>query len=83
MSSKRFVYLLKSVKAPVRYFTGLTSDVTARLSAHNDGQCRHTANYRPWRLDVLIEFADEARAVRFEKYLKSGSGSAFSIRHLR
>jgi len=32
---------------------------------------------------VVIEFADEHRAIEFEKYLKSGSGVAFSKRHLR
>ena len=30
---------------------------------------------------VVIEFPDEARAVRFERYLKSGSGRAFAKRH--
>jgi hypothetical protein len=32
---------------------------------------------------VSLEFADERRAVDFEKYLKSGSGVAFAKRHLR
>jgi len=30
---------------------------------------------------VSIEFPDEQMAVRFEKYLKSGSGRAFARRH--
>ena len=34
-------------------------------------------------VDVVIEFPDEARAVRFERYLKSESGVAFAQRHLR
>jgi len=29
----------------------------------------------------VIEFPDEARAIRFERYLKSGSGRAFANRH--
>ena len=32
------------------------------------GRSRH----RPWQLHVVIEFQDEQRAVRFERYLKSG-----------
>jgi hypothetical protein len=32
---------------------------------------------------VIVEFADEPRAVAFENYLKSGSGVAFAKRHLR
>jgi hypothetical protein len=50
---------------------------------HNAGACTHTAKHRPWLLDVVIEFADERRAVAFERYLKSGSGVAFAKRHLR
>jgi hypothetical protein len=30
---------------------------------------------------VAIEFQTEAEAIRFEKYLKSGSGRAFAKRH--
>ena len=38
-------------------------------------------NHRPWSLVVSIEFQTEREAVRFEKYLKSGSGRAFAKRH--
>jgi predicted GIY-YIG superfamily endonuclease len=81
--SKRFVYVLKNSEAPPRYYTGLTSDVTARCAAHNAGCSIHTAKYRPWSIDVIVEFADERRALAFERYLKSGSGVAFASRHLR
>lgn len=80
---KRFVYVLKSQSAPARYYTGLTSDVPARLMAHNAGRCPYTARGGPWETDVVVEFADEERAVGFERYLKSGSGVAFAQRHLR
>jgi len=81
--SKRFVYLLRSESNPTRYYTGLTSDLHARLLDHNAGRCRHTSSGVPWKLDVVTEFADERRAVAFEQYLKSGSGCAFAKRHLR
>jgi putative endonuclease len=81
--SKRFVYVLNSGTVPPRYYTGLTSDVPTRYAEHNAGSCIHTAKYRPWSIDVVIEFADERRAVAFERYLKSGSGVAFAQRHLR
>jgi putative endonuclease len=81
--SKRFVYVLKTVESPPRYYTGLTMDVERRHAEHNAGSCTHTAKHRPWRLDVVIEFADERRAAAFERYLKSGSGVAFANRHLR
>jgi predicted GIY-YIG superfamily endonuclease len=80
---KRIVYVLKNDKTPPRYYTGLTSNLAARLMFHNTGLCPHTATGMPWHVDVNVEFADERRAVAFEKYLKSGSGVAFSKRHLR
>jgi putative endonuclease len=81
--SKCCVYVLRSVTGRKRYYTGLTSDWRARLDAHNSGKCPHTASGRPWIVDVIVEFTDERRAVTFERYLKSGSGVAFSKRHLR
>ena len=80
---KRFVYVLRSRSDPARYYTGVTSNVRARLSAHNAGECIHTARHRPWELDVVIAFREEGRAITFERYLKSGSGAAFAQRHLR
>jgi len=80
---KRLVYVLKNSEASPRYYTGVTSHLAARLREHNAGNCIHTAKHRPWSIDVVIEFADERRAVAFERYLKSGSGVAFAHRHLR
>ena len=80
---KRFVYVLRNDETPPRYYTGLTSDVATRHAAHNAGRCSYTAKHRTWSIDVVIEFADERRAVAFERYLKSGSGVAFAKRHLR
>lgn len=81
--SRRIVYVLKNERNPPSYYTGLTANLRDRLEAHNAGRCRHTRSGRPWHVDVVVKFADEARAVAFERYLKSGSGSAFAMRHLR
>ena len=43
----KYVYLLQSVRHPKQRYMGLTSDVDARLAAHNDGQSPHTSRYRP------------------------------------
>lgn len=80
---KWFVYVLRNTENPPRYYTGQTSDVEKRQTEHNAGSCTHTAKYRPWTIDVVIEFPEERRAVAFERYLKSGSGVAFAQRHLR
>ncbi|MGH9386911.1 MAG: GIY-YIG nuclease family protein [Vicinamibacterales bacterium] len=80
---QRFVYVLKSFVHPSRYYTGLTSDVSARLASHNAGLSKHTATGRPWSVVAVIEFAQQERAQAFELYLKSGSGRAFARRHFR
>jgi putative endonuclease len=74
---KRFVYVVRNADQPPQFYVGLTSDTNARLRDHNTGRCSHTASRRPWQLHVVIEFCDEQRAIRFERYLKSGSGGAF------
>ncbi len=77
----RFVYVLQSLARPERHYTGLTSDLPRRLAIHNSGGSKHTAADRPWALLAAIEFSRESSALRFEKYLKSGSGRAFAKRH--
>ena len=80
-NEKRFVYVIRSDVDSSRHYTGITSDVAARLEWHNRGPRGCTVHNRPWSLVVAIEFPTEERARRFEKYLKSGSGRAFSKRH--
>jgi predicted GIY-YIG superfamily endonuclease len=53
------------------------------LAAHNAGQSPHTSKFKPWHLVTYIAFSDEAKAVAFERYLKSGSGQAFANKRLR
>ena len=78
---KRFVYILQSRSDPARHYVGLTSDVDNRLGWHNHGPGGHTKEHRPWTLLVALEFPTERHAVRFERYLKTGSGRAFATRH--
>lgn len=78
---KTVIYVIKSADAKPHFYVGLTSNFPARLAAHNAGLSPHTARYRPWRPHVVMEFADEPTAIRFERYLKSGSGRAFARRH--
>lgn len=74
----KYVYILQSLADTERFYTGITADLKARLSKHNSGSVTHTSKHRPWRIKSSIAFADEARALAFEKYLKSGSGRAFA-----
>jgi hypothetical protein len=59
---KRFVYVLKSGNSKPHFYVGLTSDVRARLSDHNDGRCPHAVKWRPWQMHVVVEFPDEPRS---------------------
>ena len=77
---KRIVYILRSDSQPSRHYVGITNDFHDRLGWHNDGKCGHTVRLRPWSVVVSLEFPSEEAAVRFEKYLKSGSGRAFTKR---
>jgi putative endonuclease len=78
---KRFVYVFKNSDERPSFYTGITSDPERRLADHNAGRCIHTAPRRMWHRHVIVEFPDERRALRFERYLKSGSGRAFAKRH--
>ncbi len=77
-----YVYLLQSESDPDQRYTGLTSDLKARLAKHNRGEVPHTSKYRPWSLRTYISFSSREQAAQFEQYLKCGSGRAFAKRHL-
>ncbi|MFZ0410480.1 MAG: GIY-YIG nuclease family protein [Candidatus Acidiferrales bacterium] len=72
------VYILQSLTDNEHFYTGITDDLKARLATHNAGAVTHTAKHRPWRIKTYVAFADEDRALAFERYLKSGSGRAFA-----
>jgi predicted GIY-YIG superfamily endonuclease len=78
---KRIVYVLRSERDPARHYVGVTSNLAERLEWHNTGPAGYTISHRPWSVIVSVEFPDEQAAIRFEKYLKTGSGRAFAKRH--
>jgi putative endonuclease len=80
-TGRRFVYILRSDADPSRHYVGVASDPDERLHWHNEGPSGHTTSHRPWSIVVSIEFLTEKEALRFERYLKSGSGRAFAKRH--
>jgi putative endonuclease len=76
-----YVYILKSLNHN-QIYTGFTKDIETRLKDHNDGKSPHTSKFKPWKVVTYISFASESNARQFEKYLKTGSGIAFSRKHL-
>jgi putative endonuclease len=81
----KYIYILESLDSE-HFYVGITDDPRARLAKHNAGEVPHTSKYGPckygpWRIRTYFAFDDAARAVAFERYLKSGSGRAFAKKH--
>lgn len=77
-----YVYLIRSIKHPQKTYIGFTNNLEERLKKHNEGGSVYTADFRPWTLVAVVGFAQEHKALDFEKYIKIGSGHAFAKRHL-
>ena len=75
-----YVYILRNAYG--KQYVGQTADVDSRLTAHNEGSVTATKNLRPWHVEWFCAFADKKRAIEFEKYLKSGSGSSIRFQHI-
>jgi len=70
----QYVYLIRSIPFFNQVYVGITQDLKKRLIAHNSDGAVHTVKYKPWEVIIYVGFKHEAKARRFEKYLKSGSG---------
>ena len=44
---KQYVYILQSLSDPTQFYTGLCTDIDARLAAHNAGGHRTPPNSNP------------------------------------
>ena len=63
-------------------YTGFTMNLKERFTRHQHGHVPATKFRLPVQLIFYCGFTDKYKALAFEKYLKSGSGRAFMIRHL-
>ena len=75
-----YVYILKTNND--KLYRGCTVNVEQRVIRHQHGHVPATKNYRPVSLIFYCAFTDRFKAYKFEKYLKSGSGRAFTNKHL-
>jgi predicted GIY-YIG superfamily endonuclease len=76
-----YVYILTDVATESHYYVGYTTDLNARIEAHNSGKVPHTSKYKPWKLTTYTAFSCKQKAIDFERYLKSHSGRAFASKH--
>jgi putative endonuclease len=77
-----YVYILQSINVPDQVYIGWTTDLRERLAVHNGGRSAHTCKFRPSKIVFYAGFDSKEKAIQFERYLKSGSGTAFRNRHL-
>ncbi|MDH5476671.1 MAG: GIY-YIG nuclease family protein [Cyclobacteriaceae bacterium] len=75
-----YVYILKCVDDT--HYVGCTNNIGNRLVRHERGEVHYTKSRLPVTLVTYTAFPDKYKAYKYEKYLKSGSGRAFSKRHL-
>lgn len=75
-----YVYILKLSNR--QYYVGSTPDLKRRLAEHRQGKSESTKDHRPIRLIWCCAFPSKAKAIRFERYLKSGSGMSFRNKRL-
>jgi putative endonuclease len=76
-----FVYILQSKKDSSLY-VGSTGNVKKRFAEHNNGKAKYSSSKRPYVLKWFCAFPTKQQALKFEKYLKQGSGFAFARKHL-
>ena len=76
-----YVYILKSAKDDSKYI-GTTKDLKNRLEEHNRLETVSNKSKAPYKIIWYCAFREKERAYEFEKYLKSGSGYAFTNKHL-
>ena len=77
-----YVYILQSQTDLDRFYTGRTENLDERLKAHNQGKCKHSCNFTPWKIKTAIAFTEKQKALDFETYLKTSSGRAFAKKRL-
>jgi predicted GIY-YIG superfamily endonuclease len=75
------VYILNCADGGI--YTGCTNDFENRMLKHQTGHVKSTQSKPPVSVLLKIIFYDKHKAFNFEKYLKSGSGRAFSVRHFQ
>jgi predicted GIY-YIG superfamily endonuclease len=74
-----YVYILSC--SDNKPYVGCTSNLKERLDRHGKGHVPATKGRLPIELVNYFAFLDKYKAFEFEKYLKSGSGRAFTLKH--
>ncbi len=75
------MYYVYSLKCKDGFYIGCTDNLKERFERHQKGYVTATKNRLPINLNFYFAIDDKYKAFEFEKYLKSGSGRAFTLKH--
>ena len=71
-----YTYVLKSLK-DLDHYIGWTDDLDARIKKHNNGLVESTKFRRPLALVYFEACTSKEKAIKREKYFKTGFGRKF------
>lgn len=71
-----YTYVLKS-ESDQKYYVGWSNNLKQRIIEHNNGNVSSTASRRPLKLVYYEACLDKEKAIKREKYLKTGFGKSF------
>lgn len=71
-----YTYVLLSINDGKLYI-GFTKDLKKRIELHNCGDVKSTKNRRPLKLIYYEACLDRYKAIKREKYFKTGFGRRF------
>ena len=71
-----YTYVLKSLKDGKLYI-GWTNNLQKRIKSHNNGNVNSTKNRRPLELIYTEAGKEKEKAIKREKYFKTGFGRRF------
>jgi putative endonuclease len=71
-----YTYVLESLKDN-RLYIGYSGDLKKRIIEHNNGEVKATKNRKPFRLIYYEACLSEEKAIKREKYFKTGFGRRY------
>ena len=77
-----YVYIIRIETRSEQTHVGFTEDLKQRLATRNQGGSPHNAKFSPWQVVFFCAFLSKAKALTFERYLKSHSGKTFAGKRL-
>ncbi|MEI7481632.1 MAG: GIY-YIG nuclease family protein [Elusimicrobiota bacterium] len=76
-----FTYILYS-RSTERYYIGSTDNLIRRFHEHSGDQEKATKGRGPWIMVYWASFSSHKEALAKERYLKSGAGYRWRIKHI-